>query len=93
MKSQTIRSGVVPLRKYQATLLKLIASGRAKPSFIVDREIRVEDAPEAYQEFSDREFIKGVIRFGGFEGKEDSSSVEEEEERPLRKRKRNGGSA
>ncbi|KAH9205911.1 hypothetical protein DL95DRAFT_375740 [Leptodontidium sp. 2 PMI_412] len=72
----------------------LIISGRAKPSFVVDRELRIDDAPEAYQEFSDHDFIKSVIRFGDFEDKEEQSSVEEEEEeRPLRKRKRNGGSA
>ncbi|KAG4440731.1 hypothetical protein IFR05_003775 [Cadophora sp. M221] len=92
-KSQTIRSGIVPLREYQPALLKLIISGRAKPSFIVDRELRIDEAPEAYQEFSDHDFIKSVIRFGDFEDKEESSSVEEEEERPLRKRKRNAGSA
>ncbi|KAG4421294.1 hypothetical protein IFR04_005596 [Cadophora malorum] len=92
-KGQTIRSGIVPLREYQPALLKLIQSGRAKPSFIVDREIKIDDAPETYQEFSDHDFIKSVIRFGDFEGKESSSEIEEEEERPLRKRKRNGASA
>ena len=92
-KAQPIRSGIVPLREYQPALLKLIQSGRAKPSFIVDREIKIDDAPETYQEFSDHDFIKSVIRFGDFEGKESSSEIEEEEERPLRKRKRNGVSA
>ncbi len=87
LKSQTIRSGIVPLRQYQPALKKLIESGRAKPSFIIDRELRIDDAPEAYQEFSDHDFIKSVIRFGDFE---ETDSVEEEEERPLRKRKRNG---
>ncbi|KAK0106196.1 hypothetical protein ONS96_003841 [Cadophora gregata f. sp. sojae] len=93
-KGQTIRSGIVPFREYQPALLKMIQSGRAKPSFIVDRELKIDDAPEAYQEFSDRDFIKSVIRFGNFEGQEANSEVEEEEEeRPLRKRKRNSASA
>ncbi|CZS92769.1 hypothetical protein WAI453_006574 [Rhynchosporium graminicola] len=92
-KGQTIRSGIVPLREYQPALLKMINSGRAKPSFVVDRELRIDDAPEAYQEFSDHDFIKSVIRFGNFrDQEEDSSGEEEEEERPLRKRKRNGTS-
>jgi threonine dehydrogenase-like Zn-dependent dehydrogenase len=92
LKSQTIRSGIVPLRQYQPALKKLIESGRAKPSFVFDKELRIEDAPEAYQEFSDHDFIKSVIRFDG----ENGSLIEEESEEKAptqKKRKRNGAYA
>ncbi len=62
LKGQSINPGMVPLRQYQPALKRLIKSGRAKPSFILDRELRIEDAPEAYKEFSDHDFIKSAIR-------------------------------
>ena len=78
------------MRQYQPALKKLIESGRAKPSFVFDKELRIEDAPEAYQEFSDHDFIKSVIRF---DDGENGSRVEEEEceeKAPTqKKRKRN----
>lgn len=79
-KSQTIKSGIVPLGKYQPALKRLIESGRAKPSFVVDREFRIDKATEAYKEFSNHDFIKCVIRLD-----------EVEEMSPAqKKRKRNG---
>lgn len=93
LKSQTIKSGIVPLRQYQPALKKLIESGRAKPSFVFDRELRIEDAPEAYKEFSDHDFIKSVIRLDHGENGH-GSLIEEEEDKekaPIqKKRKRNG---
>jgi hypothetical protein len=78
LKSQTIRSGIVPLRQYQPALKELIESGSAKPSFVVDKELRIEDVPEAYQGFSDHDFIKSVICFD--DGKNGSLIDEEESE-------------
>jgi hypothetical protein len=34
---------------------------------IIDKELGIEDAPEAYKEFSDHNFIQSVIRFDDFE--------------------------
>jgi threonine dehydrogenase-like Zn-dependent dehydrogenase len=94
LKSQTIRSGIVPLRQYQPALKKLIESGRAKPSFVFDKELRIEDAPEAYQEFSDHDFIKSVIRFDDGENGSRVEEEESEEKAPTqKKRKRNGAYA
>ena len=94
LKSQTIRSGIVPLRQYQPALKKLIESGRAKPSFVFDKELRIEDAPEAYQEFSDHDFIKSVIRFDdGENGSYIEEEVSEEKAPSQKRRKRNGAHA
>jgi threonine dehydrogenase-like Zn-dependent dehydrogenase len=78
LKGQSIKSGIVQLRQYQPALKRLIESGRAKPSFIFDRELRIEDAAEAYKEFSDHDFIKSVIRLDGENGSLiDNEKVEE----------------
>lgn len=78
LKGQSIKSGIVQLRQFQPALKRLIESGRAKPSFIFDRELRIEDAPEAYKEFSDHGFIKSVIRLDGEKGSLiDNDKVEE----------------
>ncbi|KAH8784305.1 putative S-glutathione dehydrogenase [Hyaloscypha finlandica] len=78
IKGQSIKSGIVQLRQFQPALKRLIESGRAKPSFIFDRELRIEDAPEAYKEFSDHDFIKSVIRLDGEKGSLiDNDKVEE----------------
>ena len=78
LKGQSIKSGIVQLRQFQPALKRLIESGRAKPSFIFDRELRIEDAPEAYKEFSDHDFIKSVIRLDGEKGSLiDNDKVEE----------------
>ncbi|KAG0652516.1 putative zinc-type alcohol dehydrogenase [Hyphodiscus hymeniophilus] len=91
-KSQSIKGGIVPLRQYQPVLKKLIESGRVKPSFVFDREIRIEDAAKAYTEFSNHDFIKTVICF---EGGGSDSVVEDKEEKveQPKKRRRNGGPA
>jgi threonine dehydrogenase-like Zn-dependent dehydrogenase len=88
LKSQLIRGGLVPLRTYQPTLKKLIESGRMRPSFIFDKGLRINDAPKAYAEFSNHDFIKGVILF---EGTDNGGLTEdgEREQHPLKKRKRN----
>jgi threonine dehydrogenase-like Zn-dependent dehydrogenase len=78
LKGQSIKSGIVQLRQFQPALKRLIESGRAKPSFIFDRELRIEDAPEAYKEFSNHDFIKSVIRLDGEKGSLiDNDKVEE----------------
>ena len=81
----------MPLRQYQPVLKKLIESGRAKPSFVFDRELRIEDAAKAYKEFSDHDFIKSYISFEV--GEHGELGEEEKSESPQKKRKRNGTEA
>jgi threonine dehydrogenase-like Zn-dependent dehydrogenase len=93
-KGQSIKSGIVQLRQYQPALKRLIESGRAKPSFIFDRELRIEDAAEAYKEFSDHDFIKSVIRLdGGENGSLIDNEKVEEKSSAQKKRTRNGAHA
>jgi hypothetical protein len=81
----------VPLRQYQQTLKKLIDSGRAKPSFVVDREVKIEEVAKAYQQFSDHDFIKAVIRLDDSQNRHLIEEGESEEKAPSqKKRKRNG---
>ena len=87
---------MVPLRQYQPALKLLTESGRAKPSFIFDRELRIEDAAEAYKEFSDHDFIKSVIRLDHGENGNGSLIEEEDSDEKAtthKKRKRNGAHA
>ena len=44
-------------------LLHLVASGKARPGFIVSDEIDIEDAPDAYARFNSRNATKVVINF------------------------------
>jgi threonine dehydrogenase-like Zn-dependent dehydrogenase len=44
-------------------LVHLVASGKAKPGFIVSDVINIEDAPEAYARFERHETTKVVISF------------------------------
>jgi hypothetical protein len=72
----------------------LIESGKAKPSFIFDRELRIEDAAEAYKEFLDHDFIKSVIRLDdGENGSLIDNEKVEEKSLAQKKRKRNGAHA
>jgi threonine dehydrogenase-like Zn-dependent dehydrogenase len=43
------------VKKYNRFLCDLIATGRAKPSFIVSHELPLAEAPEAYEHFDARE--------------------------------------
>lgn len=54
-KGQTLGSGQCPVKKYNRLLRDLIAGGKATPSWIVSHELPLEDAPEAYQRFDDRD--------------------------------------
>ena len=51
------------IRLYQDLLKNLIESGKAKPSFIFDREFRIEEAAKAFRDFSDRKIIKAWFNF------------------------------
>lgn len=66
LKSLSLKSGVVQIRLYQNLLLKLIESGKARPSFVFEKEYKIEDAPKAYQEFNEHKVTKAVFRFGKY---------------------------
>ena len=48
---------------YQDLLKNLIESGKAKPSFVFEKEFKIEDGAEAYREFSEHKVVKVVFRF------------------------------
>ncbi|KAF4454981.1 alcohol dehydrogenase -like domain-containing [Fusarium albosuccineum] len=50
-------------KSYAPMLSDLISTRKARPSFIIDRDIGIEDTPEYYERFERREDIKIVIRF------------------------------
>lgn len=62
LKNVSIRGGVVSLG-VDPQLLALVQSGRAKPSFVFDKIVSIDEAPEAYRLFSERKIQKAAIRF------------------------------
>lgn len=61
-KAIAVRGGIVLPLQVASELVPLVASGRAKPSFIVSSVIDIEEAPEYYARFSRREETKVIIR-------------------------------
>ncbi len=47
----------------EPALINLITTGRAKPSFVIDHIIHIEDAPPAYKLFSEHKVQKAAIDF------------------------------
>lgn len=62
-KALTVGSGIVLPLEHAHTLVDLVASNRATPSFVVSSIIDIERAPEYYRRFSDHLEHKVVIRF------------------------------
>jgi glutathione-independent formaldehyde dehydrogenase len=54
-KGQTMGTGQAPVKRYNRLLRDLIAGGKAKPSFIVSHELPLEEAPDAYEHFDNRD--------------------------------------
>ncbi|WP_047864374.1 glutathione-independent formaldehyde dehydrogenase [Rubrobacter aplysinae] len=54
-KGQKIGSGQAPVKRYNRELSRLIQQDKAKPSFIVSHELGLDDAPDAYERFDNRE--------------------------------------
>ena len=63
VKGITITGGVVIPETQEPNLIDLIEAGRAKPSFVIDHVVGIEDAPEAYRLFSEHKIQKAAIRF------------------------------
>jgi glutathione-independent formaldehyde dehydrogenase len=54
-RGQTMGTGQCPVKRYNRRLRDLIAGEKAKPSWIVSHELTLEDAPDAYEHFDDRD--------------------------------------
>lgn len=54
-KGLTLRSGQTHVQKYMDELMSLIAEGEFDPSFIITHRLKLEDGPEAYKKFRDKE--------------------------------------
>jgi glutathione-independent formaldehyde dehydrogenase len=54
-KGQSMGTGQANVKSYNRYLRDLIISGRAEPSFVVSKELPLEDAPDAYERFDNRE--------------------------------------
>ncbi len=59
-------TGQANAKQYNRELRDLIVAGRARPSFVVSKEIPLSEAAEAYQRFDDREegYSKVVLKPG-----------------------------
>ena len=54
-RGQTMGTGQCPVKRYNRRLRDHIAGGKANPSWIVSHELSLEDAPNAYEHFDDRD--------------------------------------
>ena len=63
LKNVSINGGAVDQQAQAPALRSLIEAGRAKPGFVFDKTISIEEAPEAYRLFSERKVIKVAIQF------------------------------
>ena len=63
-KGQSIGTGQANIKAYNRQLRDLIHTGRAKPSWIISHSLRLDEAPDAYRHFDDREdgWTKVVLR-------------------------------
>ncbi|OJJ05932.1 hypothetical protein ASPVEDRAFT_75149 [Aspergillus versicolor CBS 583.65] len=62
-KGLSMRGGVAEIQRLQPMLQRLIESGKAKPSFIIDEIVcSLEEVPRAYERFSNHEIGKPVIQ-------------------------------
>jgi glutathione-independent formaldehyde dehydrogenase len=54
-KGQSMGTGQADVKSYNRYLRDLIIAGRAEPSFVVSKELPLDDAPDAYRRFDERE--------------------------------------
>jgi glutathione-independent formaldehyde dehydrogenase len=54
-KGLTMGTGQADVKSYNRALRDLIVAGRATPSFVVSKRLPLEDAPDAYERFDNRE--------------------------------------
>jgi threonine dehydrogenase-like Zn-dependent dehydrogenase len=60
----TIKSGQTHVHRYLVPLLKRIQDGEIDPSFVITHRMRLDEAPQAYQMFRDKQdgCVKVVLR-------------------------------
>jgi threonine dehydrogenase-like Zn-dependent dehydrogenase len=63
-RSLTIKSGQTHVQRYMQPLLEHIQSGKIDPTFIITHQMRLEDAPQGYETFLNKEdeCVKVVLR-------------------------------
>jgi threonine dehydrogenase-like Zn-dependent dehydrogenase len=63
-RSLTIKSGQTHVHRYMRPLLERIERGDIDPSFVISHRVRLDEAPEMYQVFNDKqdECMKVVLR-------------------------------
>ena len=63
-KGLTLKTGQTHVQRYLEPLMQRIAEGKIDPSFLITHRIGLEDGPDAYKTFRDKEdgCIKVVIR-------------------------------
>ncbi len=63
-KGLTLKTGQTHVQHYNKPLLKKIEAGEIDPSFIITHRVKLDDAPEAYKTFRDKEdgCIKVVLK-------------------------------
>jgi len=54
-KALTIKTGQTHVQRYMQPLLERIQKGEIDPSFVITHRLRLEDAPDAYKTFRDKE--------------------------------------
>ncbi|MEW1638969.1 alcohol dehydrogenase catalytic domain-containing protein [Streptomyces sp. NPDC093801] len=54
-KGQRMGTGQAPVKRYNRALRDLIAGGRAEPGFLVSHELGLDEAPDAYEHFDNRD--------------------------------------
>ena len=66
-KGLTLKTGQTHVQRYLEPLLQLIIDGKIDPSFLITHRIGLEDGPEAYKKFRDKQdgCIKVVIKPNG----------------------------
>jgi len=66
-KGLTLKTGQTHVQRYLEPLMKLIVEGKIDPSFLITHRISLEEGPEAYKTFRDKQdgCIKVVIRPNG----------------------------
>jgi threonine dehydrogenase-like Zn-dependent dehydrogenase len=73
-KGLSMGTGQAPVKAYNRYLCELIRQGKVNPSFIVSHELGLDQAPEAYRHFDDRDegWTKVVLKPGVTAGSEKS---------------------
>lgn len=66
-KGLTLKTGQTHVQRYLEPLMAMIVEGKIDPSFLITHRVSLEDGPEAYKTFRDKEdgCVKVVIRPNG----------------------------